>query len=54
MGRVLSCSVNLRLGVLEYLMLVLRVSSLDFCVCEYDDVEFSFLFGETSANCFEM
>ena len=35
-------------------MLVSISSSLDFCVCEYVDLEFLFLFGETSANSLEM
>ena len=40
--------------VLQYLMLVLKNYSLDFCVREYVDVEFLFLFGETSANRLEI
>ena len=40
--------------VLQYLMLVLKNYSLDFCVHEYVDVEFLFLFGETSANRLEI
>ena len=47
MGRALSCSVILNSNFLHYLMLVLVSSSFDFRVCEYVDVEFLFLFGET-------
>ena len=47
-------TVILRSNFLQYLMLVLINSSLYICVCEYINVEFSFLFGETSANSLEM
>ena len=52
MERVLSCSVVLRSNFWQYLMLVSISSSLEFCVYEYFDVEFLFLFGETSPNSF--
>ena len=39
---------------LKYLMLVVISSSLDFCVYEYVDVEFLFLFGKTYGNNLEM
>ena len=35
-------------------MFVLMIFSLDFSVCEYVDVKFLFLFGETSANSLEV
>ena len=35
-------------------MLVLTISSLDFSICEYVDVELLFLFGENSATTLEM
>ena len=35
-------------------MLVLIISSFDFSVCEYIDVEFLSSFGETSANILDM
>ena len=35
-------------------MLVSITSSLDFCVCEYVEVEFLLLFGEAAANSVEM
>ena len=54
MGRVLSYFVILKSSILQYLMLVSINSSIDFCVCEYADVEFLFLFGEPSANSLEM
>ena len=54
MWRILSCSVILRSTSLQYLMLVLIISSLDLSVCEYADVEFLFSFGETSANTLDM
>ena len=50
MGRVLSCSVILMSRFLQYLMLVSISFSLEFCVCEYVNVKFIFILGETSAN----
>ena len=51
MGRVLSYSVILRSNVLQYSMLLSISSSIEFCPCEYFDVEFLFLIGETSPIC---
>ena len=36
-------------NILQFLMLVSNMLLHRFCVCEYVDVEFLFLFGETSA-----
>ena len=35
-------------------MLASISSSLEFCVCEYADVKFLVLFGETSVNSLEL
>ena len=43
-GRVLPCSVTLDSKFLLDLMLVLIISSLYSCVCEYVEVEFLFFF----------
>ena len=54
-SRALSCSVIFRSIFLQYLKLILIISSFDFCVCEYVvDMEFLFLFGESSANSYEI
>ena len=54
MGRVFSCPVISWSKFWQYLMLVSLSFSLDFCVCEYVDVEFLFLFDGTSAISLEM
>ena len=53
-GKVLPCSASLRASFLQYLMLVLKISSLDFYICKYVNNDFLFLFEETSANSLEM
>ena len=53
MERVLSCSVILSSHFSQYLTSLLVIFSLNFCACEYVDVDF-FLSGETSANSLEM
>ena len=52
-GKVSSWSVILRTTFLQYLIKVPISYFLDFCICEYVDVDV-FLFGETAANNIEM
>ena len=54
MGKVLSCSVILKSNFLQYLIIVSIIFSLEYCVFDYVDDNFLFLFGETSANSLDM